>query len=38
VLLRRNLPLSEDVVFRVFVDSPRRSGYLDADQSGKLLE
>ncbi len=33
VLVRRNLPESTDVRVRVYVQSPRKSGYLDADQS-----
>lgn len=37
VLVRRNLPDSEDVQLRVYVSSPRRSGYVDADRSGQLL-
>jgi hypothetical protein len=37
VLIRRNLPVSEDVQFRVYVDSPHKSGYIDADQSGKIF-
>jgi hypothetical protein len=37
VLVRRNLPDSEDVRLRVYVSSPRRSGYVDADQHGQIL-
>jgi hypothetical protein len=37
VLVRRNLPDSDDVRLRVYVSSPRRSGYLDADRSGQPL-
>ena len=37
VLLRRNLPDSEDVRFRVYVASPRRSGQLDADALARPL-
>jgi hypothetical protein len=37
VLLKRNLPDSMDVQFRVFVTSQRRDATFDADQSGKLL-
>jgi hypothetical protein len=37
VLVRRNLPDSEDVRLRVYVASPRRSGYVDADQRGQIL-
>ncbi len=36
VLIRRNLPDSEDVRLRVYVTSPRQSGYVDADQSGQI--
>jgi len=38
VLLRRNLPESMDIQFRVFVTSQRRDATFDADQSGRLLE
>jgi hypothetical protein len=38
VLLKRNLPESMDIQFRVFVTSQRRDAYLDADQSGTLIE
>jgi hypothetical protein len=38
VLLKRNLPESMDIQFRVFVTSQRRDAYLDADQNGTLLE
>jgi hypothetical protein len=37
VLVRRNLPDSEDVRIRVYVSSPRKSGHLDADEHGKPL-
>lgn len=37
VLVRRNLPESEDVRIRVYVSSPRKNGYLDADSSGEPL-
>ena len=37
VLVRRNLPDTEDVRLRVYVTSPRKSGYVDADHSGQLL-
>lgn len=37
VLVRRNLPDSDDVRLRVYVVSPRRSGYIDADPSGTPL-
>lgn len=38
VLLKRNLPESMDIQFRVFVTSQRRDAYLDADQVGNLIE
>jgi succinyl-diaminopimelate desuccinylase len=38
ILVRRNLPDSEDVRVRVFVDSPRRSGHLDGNADGQPLE
>lgn len=34
IVLRRNYPLSDDVRFRIFVESPRRKGYLDATEWG----
>lgn len=37
VLVRRNLPDSDDVRLRVYVSSPRQSGYVDADRSGQPL-
>jgi hypothetical protein len=37
VLVRRNLPDSEDVRVRVYVSSPRKSGYVDADALGNTL-
>ena len=38
VLLKRNLPESTDVQFRVFVTSQRRDAFFDADRNGALLE
>lgn len=38
VLLKRNLPESMDIQFRVFVTSQRRDAYFDADQQGNLIE
>ncbi len=38
VLLKRNLPYEMDVQYRVFVKSPIKDGYVDADKNGKLLE
>lgn len=38
ILLKRNLPESMDIQFRVFVTSQRRDAYLDADQNANLLE
>jgi hypothetical protein len=37
LVIRRNLPDSEDVRVRVFVKSPRRDGYLDADAEGRPI-
>lgn len=37
VLVRRNLPDSDDVRLRVYVRSPKRDGYIDADRSGQPL-
>lgn len=37
VVVKRNLPESLDVRFRVFVTSQRRDGFIDADPTGKLL-
>jgi hypothetical protein len=37
VLVRRNLPESEDVRLRVYVTSPRKNGYVDADKNGQPL-
>lgn len=37
VLVRRALPESDDVRIRVYVASPRQSGYVDADRTGQLL-
>jgi hypothetical protein len=37
VLVRRNLPDTDDVRVRVYVSSPRQSGYLDADRAGQPL-
>jgi hypothetical protein len=33
ILVRRNLPDSDDVRLRVYVKSPRQSGYVDADRA-----
>jgi hypothetical protein len=38
ILLKRNLPDSTDVKFRVFVSSQRRDATLDADQNGRLID
>jgi hypothetical protein len=38
VLVRKNLPVSDDVRLRVYVSSPRKSGYVDADRTGQLLD
>jgi len=37
LVIRRNLPFSGDVRFRLFVDSPRRPGQLDANRFGHPL-
>lgn len=37
VLIRRQLPESDEVRLRVYVASPRESGYLDADRQGQPL-
>jgi hypothetical protein len=37
VLVRRNLPDTDDVRIRVYVSSPRKSGHVDADVQGNLL-
>jgi hypothetical protein len=37
VLIRRNLPESAEVRLRVYVSSPRFSGYLEANRSGQPL-
>ena len=37
VLVRRNLPDTDDVRLRVYVSSPRQSGFVDADRNGQLL-
>jgi len=38
VLVRRDLPESMNVQFRIYVTSPAKDGYLDADQNGKAIE
>jgi hypothetical protein len=37
VLIRRALPETDEVRVRVYVASPRQSGYIDADRTGQLL-
>jgi hypothetical protein len=37
VLVRRALPESDEVRIRVYVNSPRQSGYVDADRTGQIL-
>ena len=37
IVVRRNFPFSQDVRFRVFVESPRRDGQLDANRFGHPL-
>ncbi len=38
VLVRRNLPVSTEVGMRVYVASPVKDGYLDADAEGHPIE
>jgi hypothetical protein len=38
VLIRRNLPVDENVGMRVYVDSPLRSSHVDADARGRPLD
>lgn len=38
VLVRRGLPADDAICVRVYVDSPLRSGHVDADARGKLVE
>jgi hypothetical protein len=38
VLLKRNLPDTTDIQFRVFVTSQRRDATLEADQTGHLMD
>jgi hypothetical protein len=38
VLVRRNLPESMEVQLRIYVTSPAKDGYLDADRNGKAIE
>jgi len=38
VLLKRNLPETMDIKFRVFVTSQRRDATLEADETGRLLD
>jgi hypothetical protein len=38
VLVRRALPFERAVRFRVYVESPRRDGYIDADEAGNPIE
>jgi hypothetical protein len=37
VLIRRNLPDSDEVRMRVYVSSPRKCGHVDADSQGSAL-
>lgn len=37
LILKRNLPFEMDVQYRVFVKSPIKDGYVDADKNGKLV-
>jgi hypothetical protein len=38
ILLKRNLPETTDIKFRVFVTSQRRDATLEADQTGRLID
>jgi hypothetical protein len=38
VLVRRNLPISTEVEMRVYISSPIKDGYLDADAEGRPFE
>lgn len=38
VLIRRNLPVDDNVGIRVYVDSPLKSSHVDADAHGKLVD
>ena len=38
VLLRRNLPESMDIQFRVFLTDERRDAHVDADKDGQVLD
>lgn len=37
ILVRRDLPSSDEVRLRVYVQSPRKPGYIDADRNGQPL-
>jgi hypothetical protein len=37
VVVRRNLPFDDAIGVRVYVDSPRKAGHLDADHTGRPL-
>ena len=37
VIVKRNLPIDMDVQFRVFVKSPLKDGFVNADKNGKLI-
>lgn len=38
VLIRRNLPVDDNVGIRVYVESPLKSSHVDADAHGKLVD
>ncbi len=38
VVVRRHLPFSRNIVARIYVESPRLSGYVDANRRGHLLQ
>ena len=37
ILVRRNLPASDEVRLRIYVQSPQKSGHIDADHTGTPL-
>jgi hypothetical protein len=37
VIVERNLPFTDQVVIRVYVNSPRKSGFIEADAQGNVI-
>lgn len=37
IIVQRNLPFSDQVVIRVYVNSPRKSGFIEADAQGNVI-